>query len=68
MSREKDHGDNVERNLHGDEMENVELESENERILSRGLRTRKINTKDREIWKLRKSIRQGVRLEAIWLE
>ena len=48
MSREKDDGDNVERNLHGDEMENVELESENERILSRGLRTRKVNTKDRE--------------------
>ena len=64
MSREKDDGDNVETNLHCDEMENVELESENERILTRGFRTRKVNTKDRESLE----IRQGARLEAIWHE
>ena len=35
-------------NLHGDEMDNVEMDPEKERILNRGLRTRKVNTKDRE--------------------
>ena len=48
MSREKDDGGNVETNLHGDEMDNVELDPEKERTLSRGLRKRKVNTKDRE--------------------
>ena len=44
------------------EMENVELESEDERILSRGFRTRNVNTKDREsleaedIYKARRSL------------
>ena len=48
MSREKDDGGNVETNLHGDEMDNVELDPEKERSLNRGLRARKVNTKDRE--------------------
>ena len=48
MSREKDVGDDVEMNLHGDEMDNVELDPEKEKILTRGLRRRKVNTKDRE--------------------
>ena len=44
------------------EMENVELESEDERILNRGFRTRNVNTKDREsleaedIYKARRSL------------
>ena len=42
----KDDGGNVETNLHGDEMDNVELDPEKERSLHRGLR--KVNTKDRE--------------------
>ena len=46
MSREKDDGGNVETNLHGEEMDNVELDPEKERSLHRGLR--KVNTKDRE--------------------
>ena len=35
-------------NLHGDEMDNVELDPEKERRLDPGSRTRKVNTKDRE--------------------
>ena len=52
----------MERNLHGDEMDNVELDPEKERIESRGLRTRKVNTKDREsmeaeeIYQVRRSL------------
>ena len=38
----------METNLHGDEMDNVELDPEKERTLNRGLRKRKVNTKDRE--------------------
>ena len=45
MSREKDDGGNVETNLHGDEMDNVELDPEKGKSLHRGLR--KVNTKDR---------------------
>ena len=48
MSREKDVGGDVEMNLHGDEMDNVELDPEKERSLGPGSRTRKVNTKDRE--------------------
>ena len=38
----------METNLHGDEMDNVELGPEDEKTLYHGLRTRKVNTKDRE--------------------
>ena len=44
----KDDVGNVETNLHGDETDYVELDPEKEITLNRGLRTRKVNTKDRE--------------------
>ena len=38
----------MEMNLHGDEMDNVELDPEKEKSLNPGSRTRKVNMKDRE--------------------
>ena len=48
MSRKKDVGDDVEMNLHGNEMDNVDLDPGKEKSLNPGSRTRKVNTKDRE--------------------
>ena len=48
MSQEKDVGDDVEMDLHGDEMDNVELDPEKERSLDPGSQMRKVNTKDQE--------------------
>ena len=48
MSREKDDGGNVETNLRGDQIDNVELDPGKERTLNPGLGTRNVNTKDQE--------------------
>ena len=58
----------METNLHCDEMDNVELDPEEERSSNRGLRRRKVNTRIGKVWRLRKSITLGPRLETIWLE
>ena len=48
MSRKKDVGNDVEMDLHGDEMDNVELDPEKERRLDPGSQMRQVNTKDWE--------------------